>query len=58
MNVYSPYKELKTSGLKFESNNGNFGEYTLTLSDDLKKVDKTFTEETDLSIKTSPATII
>ena len=39
-NVYSPHKELKTTRLKLESNSGNFGEYTLTLSDDLKKIDK------------------
>ena len=30
VDVYSPYEELKTNGLKFEST--NFGEYTLTLS--------------------------
>ena len=42
LNIYSSYEELKTTRLKFESNSGNFGEYTLTLSDDLKKIDKTF----------------
>ena len=45
--VYSPYKELKITKLKFESNSGNFGEYTLTLSDDLKKI-SIFKETTDL----------
>ena len=51
VNVYSPYEELKTTGLKFESNNSNFGEYTLTLFEDLKKINKTFKETTDLSKK-------
>ena len=49
--VYSPYEELKTTTLKFESNSSNFGEYTFTLSDDLKQINKTFKEETDLSKK-------
>ena len=48
--VYSPYKELKITKLKFESNSGNFGEYTLTLSDDLKKIN-IFKETIDLSKK-------
>ena len=35
VDVYSPYEELKTDRLKFESS--NVGEYTLKLSDNLKK---------------------
>ena len=47
--VYFPYDELKATGLKFEKNSGNLGEYTLSLSNDLKLIEKTFKETKDLS---------
>ena len=38
VNAYLPLKKkLKTTRLKLGSNSSNFGEYTLTLSDEFKK---------------------
>ena len=37
------------TGLKFETSSRNFREYTLSLLDDLKLIEKTFKETKDLS---------
>ena len=35
--LFTIQKKLRTTRLKLEPNSSNFGEYTLTLSDDFKK---------------------
>ena len=53
VDVYSPYEELKTDRLKFESS--NVGEYTFKVIWQFKKkIDKNFKKTTDLSKKELP----
>ena len=49
MFLFKKKNEIQTVNIDLPYNSSNFGEYTLTLSDNLKKINKTFKETTDLS---------